>query len=417
MTVRIIEADVIDGLAQIEDGSVHCVMTSPPYWGLRDYGSEGRVWGGELAGCEHEWDAHWTGKVQVYNTDAGRKPLDPAISPRTCEARHQGDTCRLCGAWRGTLGLEPTPELYVEHLLAVFREVRRVLRDDGTLWLNLGDCYARNPGKGGSGPNGKHDYHDDYGKARRYLSETRGSFDGKVGRGDRAAVRNSGLTLKPKDLVGIPWRVAFALQADGWWLRSDIIWSKPNPMPESVRDRPTRAHEYVFLLAKRARYYYDASAIREPAIGLDRDQLPARLKRASENHKRQPTESKDGIRARRTDKQRGHGRRHAGFNDRWDLMTKAEQQAKGRNKRSVWEIATQPFKHRNGHHFATFPEALVKPCILAGSPEGGTILDPFAGTGTVGLVAQNAGRSAVLIDVSPAYCQMMRERLAQATLL
>lgn len=305
----------MDGLAQLEDGSVHCVVTSPPYWGLRDYGQDGQI------------------------------------------------------------GLEPTPELYVEHIVGVFREVRRVLRDDGTLWLNLGDCYSTNP----KGPNG-----DD--------KSTLSPSGVRVQRATHLNGRRA-LGLKPKDLVGIPWRVAFALQADGWWLRSDIIWSKPNPMPESVTDRPTRAHEYVFLLSKRARYYYDADAIREPhtdKLGTERFQGGNGVSRSDYKAKTQ------------------------GWNGGGMVHRHREYNSAGRNKRSVWEIATQPFP---GAHFATFPEALVKPCILAGSPEGGTVLDPFAGSGTVGVVAQKAGRKAVLIDVNPDYCDMMRDRLAQSVLL
>lgn len=243
-------------------------------------------------------------------------------------------------------------------MVAVFREVRRVLRSDGTCWVNLGDSYATTT-KGSGGRNPKQD-------------SNAGSFfvdhlwripDG----------------LKPKDLVGIPWRVAFALQADGWWLRQDIIWSKPNPMPESVTDRCTKAHEYIFLLSKRERYYYDAAAIAEPSVGeppISRMMLHEGLKAAKLQSLASST-----------------------------LGTPADTT---RNRRSVWSVATQPFSEA---HFATFPPALIEPCILAGCPEGGTVLDPFGGAGTTGLVADRLGRNAVLIELNPAYAAMAERRI------
>ena len=304
----IICGDALAELKKLPDELVHCCVTSPPYWGLRDYGVDGQ------------------------------------------------------------LGLEPTPEEYVDNLVAVFREVRRVLRDDGTLWLNLGDCYNGSGGAGGDyNPGG--------------LKEGQPKYPG----------RNIA-SLKPKDLVGIPWRVAFALQADGWWLRSDIIWHKPNPMPSSVKDRPTAAHEYIFLLSKSQHYYYDAQAIREPSS------MPL----LSSDTKRK--ESKRG----RRDKQRGHGRRHAGFNERWDQMSKAAQCAMGRNKRSVWTVATRPFPEA---HFATFPLQLIEPCILAGAPVGGLGLDPFTGSGTTAVAAKRLGRQWLGIELNPEYAEMARRRI------
>jgi DNA modification methylase len=306
----VICGDALAELRKLPDELVHCCVTSPPYWGLRDYGVDGQ------------------------------------------------------------LGLEPTPEEYVANLVAAFREVRRVLRDDGTLWLNLGDCYNGSGGAGGDyNPGG--------------LKEGQPKYPG----------RNIS-SLKPKDLVGIPWRVAFALQADGWWLRSDIIWHKPNPMPESVTDRPTRAHEYIFLLSKSQHYYYDAQAIREPSS------MPL----PSSDTKNKRNERKQG----RRDKQRGHGRRHAGFNERWDQMSKAEQCAMGRNKRSVWTVATRPFPEA---HFATFPLQLIEPCILAGAPVGGLVLDPFAGSGTTAVAAKRLGRQWLGIELNPEYAEMARRRI------
>ena len=297
-------------MAEMPAESVHCVVTSPPYWGLRDYGTDGQ------------------------------------------------------------LGLEATPEAYVANMVDVFREVRRVLRDDGTLWLNLGDSYAR--AQETNVPQTK-----DGGAPAYPIHAKAGSSGGAVGRGDRPGSRVASLGLKPKDLVGIPWRVAFALQADGWYLRSDIIWAKPNPMPESVTDRPTKAHEYLFLLSRSARYYFDADAVREGLAGYERKGGKA-------------TYTADGFTTNGVGSKSLH------------QMSDA-----GRNIRSVWTIATEPYP---GAHFATFPRKLVEPCVKAGCPEGGTVLDPFAGSGTTLLVAQALGRRGVGIDLNPEYLEMAVRR-------
>lgn len=258
---------------------------------------------------------------------------------------------------RAEIGLEATPDAYVAELVAVFREARRVLRDDGTLWLNLGDSYA---GCGGHSPNAPSSTTSKSGKYGKALKE--------------GGIKPSGV-IKTKDLIGIPWRVAFALQTDGWYLRQDIIWAKPNPMPESVTDRCTKAHEYLFLLSKRERYWFDAKAIAEAGVG------------------RETYFGSDRYSA-------GSGRNDSGSYN-------AEECAK-RNRRSVWTVATQPFGEA---HFATFPPALIEPCILAGCPEGGTVLDPFGGAGTTGLVADRLGRNAVLIELNPAYSAMAGNRI------
>lgn len=300
--------DCIETMRRLPAGSVHTCVTSPPYFGLRDYGVDGQI------------------------------------------------------------GLEPTPDEYVAALVAVFREVRRVLRDDGTLWLNLGDSYAANRGcqveqsKGGP----KH-----------------GPAQAVGGRGQKA----SDYGLKPKDLIGIPWRVAFALQADGWYLRQDIIWHKPNPMPESVTDRCTKAHEYIFLLSKSPRYYFDHEAIKEPATGRNPGNKAHKYVAAYDASDTEEHRTKAGLLA--------VGPRET------------------RNRRSVWTVATKPFK---GAHFATFPPDLIEPCILAGCPEGGTVLDPFGGAGTTGLVATQAGRNAVLCEINPEYVEMARKRIDAASL-
>lgn len=304
MAVRVLTGDCREMLRTLPAESVHCVVTSPPYWGLRDYGVAGQ------------------------------------------------------------LGLEATYPEYVACLVEVFREVRRVLRDDGTLWLNLGDSYAAN--RGYQVPDSKH-------------------VD--VGNSKGSTVPAG---LKPKDLCGIPWRVAFALQADGWYLRQDNIWAKPNPMPESVRDRCTKAHEYMFLLSKSERYAYDADAIME---GLETDpaeNYPARAKITGRGD-----QGAAAARGNDRGKSGGFPPRKVGS----DL---------GRNKRSVWTVATAPFP---GAHFATFPPALIEPCILAGSPKGGVVLDPFGGAGTTGLVADRHGRDAILIELNPGYADMARERI------
>lgn len=327
MTAEIIVADVRDGLATLPDKSVQCVVTSPPYWALRDYGVDGQI------------------------------------------------------------GQESTPDEYVATIVDVFREVRRVLRPDGVVFLNLGDSYYGS----GKGRNADGSFHE--GSLNGKQGTNRGSVEGRLFKtGARAA------TLKPKDLVGIPWRVAFALQADGWYLRSDIIWAKPNPMPESVRDRPTKAHEYVFLLTKRERYYYDAAAIAEPAAWDRRgDQSVIKPQQGTASWIKPKT--KQDLLGKQT---------YTGFNGRWAASVEDGTAPKTRNKRSVWQIATQPYAEA---HFATFPEALVEPCVLAGSLEGDTVLDPFAGSGTVGVVALRHNRRFVGIDLNHEYAEMARRRI------
>lgn len=292
--------DALEVLQTLPDKSIQCCVTSPPYWGLRDYGVDGQI------------------------------------------------------------GLEQTPEAYVNRLVEVFREVRRVLRNDGTLWLNLGDSYA-------SGQGGK--------QGQTTIMGGRAVLSAKK----RAPIPDS---LKPKDLVGIPWMVAFALRADGWYLRSDIIWSKPNAMPESVRDRPTKAHEYLFLITKSEKYYYDHEAIKEPAVS----------KRSSGNGYKRPervTHNNMGERAQEKP---------------WELQS-------SRQRRSVWTVNTKPFK---GAHFAVFPPALIEPCILAGSKRGDIILDPFNGAATTGIVALQHGRNYIGIELSHEYVEMSKKRIRES---
>ena len=297
-SIRLLIGDCLESLRTLPDESVNCCVTSPPYWGLRDYGHDGQI------------------------------------------------------------GLESTPESYVAKMVEVFREVRRVLRKDGTLWLNLGDSYSANTSGGECPQGGK--------SARPKIDAT------------KYAARSIGPGLKPKDLCGIPWRVAFALQADGWYLRQDIIWHKPNPMPESVTDRCTKAHEYVFLLSKSAKYWYDAEAVSEMAI--------------------QPTGTPIKVCQ--------HKQAKLGANLTGTLGANCGPET--RNRRSVWTISTKPY---SGAHFAVMPSDLVEPCILAGCPEGGTVLDPFAGSGTVAQVAIAHGRQTIACELNPSYGELIQERI------
>lgn len=262
------------------------------------------------------------------------------------------------------IGLEATPDVFVQELVQVFRAVRRVLKDDGTLWLNLGDSYAS--------------FRDGKATPDTTRGESTGTLVSKGKAKNRMAETFTGTRIKHKDLIGIPWRVAFALQADGWYLRQDIIWHKPNPMPESVKDRCTKSHEYIFLLSKSERYYFDADAIAEQATGRD----PGNV--SPHKHEGQPfAETKSNL---------------------------VNIQAMDvRNKRSVWTVATKPF---SGAHFATFPPDLIEPCIKAGSRDGDTVLDPFGGAGTTALVADRLNRNAILCELNPAYAKIAQDRLA-----
>lgn len=345
----------------LPDQSVQCVVTSPPYYGLRDYGTSQQVWASEHPLCadgRHSWvDSTFrrknsdTKKGQKQNTNVGANNRDKPCVNSFCDS---------CGAWFGELGLEPSLDLYIKHLTDVFREIWRVLRDDGTCWLNLGDSYNGN----GTGQKtwGLKSGHD------TFIAQTTGQIARRVD------------GLKPKDLIGIPWRVAFALQADGWYLRSDIVWHKPNPMPESVVDRPTKAHEYIFLLSKRERYYYDSETIAELSVHPDDN----RKARATESQKRYPDALTAGVRC-------------------------GSATYPTRNRRTVWTVATAPYK---GAHFATYPPKLIEPCILAGSRAGDVVLDPFCGSGTTGAVALQHGRSFVGLDLNPAYIKLAAERIA-----
>lgn len=321
---KIICGDNVEVMRGFDDCIFDTCVTSPPYYGLRDYGVDGQI------------------------------------------------------------GLEDSPELYVERLVAVFREVKRVLKDDGTLWLNLGDSYW-----GGKGSNANLDTHID-----ERIAEGRTLQRPQTRIGGLKVIPTNGKheSIKPKDLIGIPWMVAFALRADGWYLRSEIIWHKPNPMPESVTDRPTKSHEQIFLLSKSAKYYYDADAIKEPSVD---------------------PESFEGRRPRNAGLMNGadpdNYKFHGSVNDEGKL--KFGQKYETRNKRDVWTVTTKPYKEA---HFATFPPDLIVPCILAGSRVGGIVLDPFSGSGTTSAIARENGRHFIGIDLSPAYCKLAEKRVAAA---
>lgn len=336
--------------------SVQCVVTSPPYWRQRDYGVPGQ------------------------------------------------------------LGLEPTPDEYVEHLVGVFRGVRRVMVGDGVLWLNIGDKWA----SGGHGGGGS--FMAERGEAWTHAKDAKGWRSPPDG-------------FKDKDLVGIPWMLAFALRADGWYLRQCNIWAKPNTMPESVQDRSTISHEYVFQLTKQNDYYYDAEAARTPMEPASETRLAqdvefqagsARANGGGKTNGPMKAVSRTSTltggawgrhalgealpekERRQSDKQRGHSRKHEGFNDRWDQMERSEQQANGANLRSVWWIA--PAQYRDAH-FAVMPEKLATICIAAGSRPGDTVLDPFGGSGTVASVATGMGRNSIYIDLNPAYLELAKQRI------
>jgi len=336
---RVLIGDCIESMRTLPDKSVQICVTSPPYYGLRDYGVDGQI------------------------------------------------------------GLEETPAEFIGRLVEVFREVRRVLQDDGTAWVNMGDSYATDSKWGGS-TGGKH------------VKALHG--DGSIG---RTRTRTG---LPDKNLMGMPWRLAFALQDDGWYLRQDIIWSKPNPMPESTKDRCTKSHEYLFLLSKSPRYYYDQDAIKEPVAFSSIKRLAQDLEQQLGSD-RVPGKSNGpmkAVRSKRDSFKRDDSKREQAIpgqslgthrpdreESAWPLDT--------RNKRSVWTVPTQGFK---GAHFATFPPDLIRPCILAGAPLGGVVLDPFGGAGTTAVVAMQEGRKSILCELNPEYAAMAERRIAAAWL-
>ena len=367
---KILVGDCLEQMAHIESQSVQTCVTSPPYWGLRDYGTAS--WEGGDDECAHE------GKFIVMKLGIGAR--SPKQRSNKGSLLVSAGDCK-CGAVRvdNQIGLEETHNEYVAKMVKVFAEVRRVLKDDGTLWLNLGDSYASS-GKGRNG-DGTSNVDPDS-KQATSAGTTMGILPPSMPDG-----------LKPKDLIGIPWRVAFALQADGWYLRQDIIWAKPNPMPESVKDRCTKSHEYLFLLSKSPKYYFDSESMREKGVMSKGDSA--------------------GSVQQNTTKTHGVGGGNSGLNLAKEKLN-AELNEKGfttRNKRDVWTINVKPFK---GAHFATMPESLVEPCVLAGSREGDIVFDPFLGSGTVAVVAERHRRNWIGCELNPDYAAIAEARITSA---
>ena len=334
-------------------------ITSPPYYGLRDYGTA--KWEGGDPDCEHSISM----PTKWNDPKRGTKVLRPEVGHRGGSSSN----CHICGAKRidEQLGLEDTPEEYINNMVEVFRCVWDVLEDDGTLWVNIGDSYCNSNGFARASP--------------EYQREGRNNMPAN----DRKLDKLHATGLKTKDLIGIPWMLAFALRADGWYLRQDIVWSKPNPMPESVQDRCTKAHEYIFLLSKSHKYHFDHVAIKEPLKG-------------------EPETRDKNAEGYQADYSKG------------DRFSKGERVfgADGMaNKRSVWTVNTKPY---SGAHFAVFPTELIEPCILAGAPLGGIVLDPFMGSGTTAQVAQDLGRQYIGCELNPEYGKLQKKRTAQIAL-
>lgn len=393
--VRILIGDVRERLRELPDESVHCVVTSPPYWGLRDYGTA--TWVGGQADCDHRSPTMREGR----NEDRARLAGSAATNHDQLINMAKAGVCGKCGARRVDLqlGLEPTVADHIEAMVGVFREVRRVLRKDGTLWLNYGDCYA-------TSPNG------------RSAAETKAA-----GNDDRTfrdkPFSTIGGVLKAKDLCMIPNRLAIALQEDGWWVRSEIIWHKPNPMPESIKDRPATSHEKVWLLAKSERYFYDADAVREPMAAASISRLSQDVENQAGSDRANGGRKTNG---RMKAVAKGNAKTFRGGvytgNRQFDNDAPMDRDSHGnapnvsgdRNLRNVWTIPTAAFSEA---HFATFPPDLAERCIKAGCPVGGMVLDPFGGAGTTGLVADRLGRDAILIELNPEYAAIAERRIAR----
>ena len=359
--IQFLQGNCIDKIKELKDNSIDCVVTSPPYWGLRDYGTA--QWENGDINCDHIDPQQNRGKNSAKQSTNNKG-----------QGTSTWKICKKCGAKRidKQLGLEPTYQEHIQNIVALFRVIKPKLKDSATVWLNYGDSYAATV----NGTKVK-DMKKNLQKNR--TSKTKGVYD------DRGFVDKPFSTiqghLKPKDLVMIPNRIAIALQDDGWWIRSEIIWHKPNPMPESVTDRPTNAHEKIWLITKSKKYYYDADAIKEPVADISIQRVKygykARHKSSPYNYMNTPKQGKR-------------------FCD-----------PAGRNKRNVWTITPKPFKEA---HFATFPKDLIEPCIKAGCPENGIVLDPFGGAGTTGIVAKSLNRQSILIELNPEYIKIAKKR-------
>lgn len=411
-TCQILTGDCRDVLKTLPNESVNCIVTSPPYFGLRDYGTA--RWSGGDSGCKH---LERTGGVSASTLGeaSGGNAISAEARKRSTERSFvpYREVCGKCGAIRTDkqIGLEKTIHDYTQTMVEVFRECHRALRKDGTFWLNLGDSYA---------------------VSRSYqVSDNKNPGAVATGHDSRCRPPEG---LKQKDLIGIPWMIAFALRADGWYLRSDIIWAKPNPMPESVTDRPTKSHEYIFLFSKSEKYFYDAQAIAEPVMESSLVRADAGVAFGGNNlcpdtrlqSGKQWIPKAEGTNSRLHKShdpahEREYNGKHRSSDDqasgRRMLVKLKNARANGgphdapfgvtRNKRTVWTVPLAPFK---GSHFATFPPDLIKPCILAGCPVGGTVMDPFFGSGTTGEVALELGRNCIGIELNPDYAAMAERR-------
>ena len=344
--INFLQGDVFDKLKELDNNSIDCVVTSPPYWGLRDYGTA--QWQGGDPNCDHQTKRSRGDDIKQGDKQGTNLGLRPNIQ-----------TLCKCGAKRidKQLGLEPTYQEHIQNIVELFRAMKPKLKDSATIWLNYGDSYAATV----NGTKAKDIKNDDRGFVDKPFSTIQGS-------------------IKPKDLVMIPNRIAIALQDDGWWIRSEIIWHKPNPMPESVRDRPTSSHEKIWLITKSKKYYYDADAIKEKSISKGSVHVHKPGNKADEY-------VKQGLKTH---------------------PAKTYITPEKKNKRNVWTITTKPCKDA---HFATFPKDLIEPCIKAGCPEGGIVLDPFSGAGTTGIVAQSLNRTAILIELNPEYIEIAKKRI------
>jgi len=383
--------------------SIDLVVTSPPYWGLRDYNNEQQIWGGN-SDCDHVWD----GGSHTWKYSGG---ISPGYTGQFSDDRTHFEAttnyCSKCGAWKGSLGLEPHPQMYVDHIVEVSREIKRIIKPRGSYWLNLGDTYCSMKGSCYNAGGGKTSLEQ---PAFKELTKNRNP---------NRMLKPDGGWLQPKQLLGIPWRVAMALQEDGWILRNCVIWYKPNHMPESVKDRLTKSYEFMFFFVKQRKYYFNLDKIREPYAesSIQRINQPTIMRQMggdkqhelygdAPGHGNRPADILKGLAKNLTKHEVATGR-IGNFSYDDPLHNKAYH-PKGKNPGDMWEIPTYPFP---GAHFAVFPPALIEPIIKAGCPKNGVVLDPFAGSGTALRVARKLGRRFIGIDINPEYVEMCERRV------
>lgn len=377
--------NAIDIIRTFPDESVDCVVTSPPYYGLRDYGTG--HWEGGDPNCDHE--------AARRKTRFDYKLDEKQASSKGTDVKSYEKVCPICGAVRvdEQIGLEETPEEYIDRLVELFREIKRCLKKEGTIWVNIGDSYW-----GGGWRNAEFNEH-----SGEIQKGSKGTYCGKSMPNLKGYVNG----YKPKDLIGIPWMLAFALRADGWYLRQDIIWHKPNPMPESVTDRCTKAHEYIFLLSKSKDYYFDHEEIQEDAVTAENRPIGIVRERELDYNTKRKNNPEAYLSTPRTKNCQYDGQSPNSMHLRREMGMK-DVPYTTRNKRDVWSVCVKPNKET---HFATYPEQLVVPCIKAGCPENGVVLDPFMGSGTTGIVARKLNRNFVGTELNPEYQKMAERRI------